>query len=60
MLRRPVLALADKGGTGQDDRQHGDRIDHIINCAKPTLVERRIAGPLRKLDGHGTCRPIVL
>ncbi|MCY1235322.1 hypothetical protein D9M72_479340 [compost metagenome] len=51
MLYRPVLALADEGGTREHDRQDGDVGDDVHDCAEPALVELRIeAGTQNQID----------
>jgi hypothetical protein len=42
VLERSVLAFADQGGPGQDDRDQGDLVQHLHHAAEPHPVEVRV------------------
>jgi hypothetical protein len=42
MFDRAVLALADQRSASQNDRQHGDLADDLVDGAEPPLIELRI------------------
>ena len=51
MLDCTVFALADQSRSGQDDRQHRDGGDDVVDGAEPGLVELRVeARSQRKID----------
>ncbi len=60
MLDGAVLALADQRGAGQDDRQHGDGGDQLVDGAEPALVDLRVEPhSQRQLDRHAGGRAVA-
>src|SRR5512139_216303 len=45
VLERPVLALADDRGAGQDDRQHADLVDDGYDALEPGRLGVRVEQP---------------
>src|SRR5690625_1517027 len=51
VLDGPALALTDQSGAGQDDREHGDVVDHLNDASEPGGVELGIeASTFDQLD----------
>lgn len=54
VLDGAVLTLADQGGPGEDDGEHGDVVDHCHEAAKPGFFLRRVkAHTQRQLHRQG-------